>query len=222
MLSSYLVAKESDRMDEWTPVEKKKLLDILYKYGAKDYGLIHKYMPEKTVDDIQYFCGLYMEMAMAKWKRSKANQNSEALKNWLTIMKRVKTAQAGYLTDIVPRVLKYISLFEKRSERSCINLNDNYMILSDISSGVASKGMNEFNAYFFYECLLKLAKFSKHSSNGSSLTHIKYLSSLKNLMNTKQSNELKKTENSSVLDPLDLPKKILKIAKFEKNVAMFH
>lgn len=207
------------KMEEWTVEEKKKILEILYKYGAGDYNLIHQYMPEKTVGEIQIFCEKYIQISMDKWERSKANKDSDAaLKNWLLIMKRVNAAQTGSLTDIVPRVLKYIALFEKRKQ-SCINLNDSYMVLSDISVGLAAKKIDERNAYFFHECLLKLAKSVKHGS-GPSIKYAKYLTNLKVFMN-KESKKIQQKSEDRVLNPLNVPKNLLKMSTTEKCMEVF-
>lgn len=208
-------------MEEWSIEEKRKILEILYKYGAGDYYLIHNHMPERTVTEIKSFCEKYMQISMARWERSKANRNSDAaLKNWLVILKRLNAAQTGSLADVVPRVLKYIALFEKRTQTSCINLEDCYMVLSDISAGLSAKKINESSAYFFYECLLQLAKSVKYSGVGSSMRYIKNLTRLKEF--TKDSKLLKKkTENSTVINPLSIPNNLLKMSTLEKDLTVF-
>lgn len=208
-------------MEEWTVEEKDKLLQILYKYGASDYNLINNYMPEKTAYEIQTFCEKYIKQSMYKWERSRANKDSEAaLKNWVTVMKRANDAQTGSLTDIVPRILKYIALFEKRKE-SCINLSECYMVLSQISAGLASKKIDDSNAYYFHECLLKLAKSVKYGNNHS-VQYAKYLTNLKAFMNRTDSKQTEqKSEYSSVLNPLSVPSSLLKMSATEKNIEVF-
>lgn len=217
--------------DNWSVDDKKKILKILNKFGAGNYKLIHEHMPEKSVDEITAFCEKYIELSMKKWERSKANNDGDAaLKNWLTIMERIHNAQTKHLTDALPRALKYIALFEKRKENSCINLDECYMVLSDNLSGFASKKIDDTNAYFFYECLLKLAKTVKLGGNGPSINYLTFLTNLKVFLKNQENlqsrgglkkHSKKKFEFSDVTNPLSIPNNLLQMTLAEKDVVLF-
>lgn len=205
----------------WSFEDKKKILEILYKLGSSDYELIHQQMPEKSLTEIKFFCDSYRKLAMKKWERSKANNNGDvALKNWLVILKHISSAQTGSLTDIIPRALKYIALFEKRTENSCVNLKDCYMTLSDISKGLSGKKNSETQSYFYYECLLKLAKSVKHGGDGPSLKYLKYLTNLRTFKSEEQK-ERKKLSHSRLINPLSVPENLLYMSGAEKNILIF-
>lgn len=215
----------------WSVDDKKKILKIFKKFGARNYNLIHQHMQEKSVEEIKAFCQKYIQLSMRIWERSKANNDGDAaLKNWLTVMNKIHSSQMGCLTDVLPRVLKYIALFEKRKGNSCINLDDCYMVLSDFLSGLASKKINDTNSYFFYECLLKLAKSVKHGGNGPSIRYLSYLTNLKvfmkNLEGLKHHKALniqtkKKSEYSITTNPLCIPNKLLQMSLVEKDATLF-
>lgn len=209
----------------WSVDDKKKILKILNKFGARNYNLIHQHMPQKSVIEIKAFCEKYIELSMKKWDRSKANNDGDAaLKNWLTIMNKIHRAQTGCLTDVLPRVLKYIALFEKRKGNSCINLDECYMVLSDFLFGLASKDINDTNSYFFYECLLKLAKSVKHGGNGASINYLTSLTNLKIFMKNHEAlnkQAKKKQEFSSTTNPLSIPNNLLQMSLFEKDTTLF-
>lgn len=211
--------------EDWSVDDKKKMLRILNKFGAGNYSLIQEHMPEKSVEEIKAFCEKYIELSMRKWDRSKANNDGDAaLKNWLAIMKKIHGAQTGHLTDVLPRVLKYIALFEKRKENSCINLNECYMVLSDFLSGVATKRIDDTNAYFFYECLLKLAKSVKLGGNGPFISYLTLLTNLKVFLKNHEGLKKqvkKKSEFSSTTNPLSIPNNLLQMSSFEKDVILF-
>lgn len=195
---------------EWTLPEKKKLLNILYEVGSGNYDLIHRYMPEKSVLEIQAFCEKYEEMAIEKWKRKRRNhEESSAMEKWLLVFKRIHNTQTGCLLDVVPRALKYIALYEKRT-RTSIDLDECYMNLSCLSSGYASKEIDGSTSYFLYESLLKLARSVKTTGNGPSKHFVKYLSTLKAFSNLTESRETTKTTSDSCLiNPLSIPKELL-------------
>lgn len=208
--------------DNWSFEDKKRLLGLLYKFGADDYELINRHMPQKSTAEIEEFCERYMKIALRKWEKSRANNdvNGSSLKNWLSVFKKVNSAQSGSLTDIVPRVLKYIALFEKRLDHPCINLKECYLVLSEVSRGLPQKNIDETSAYFFYECLLKLAKSINQGGAHPSLRHLKYLTKLK-IFEDKDQQIKRRKMFSEVTNPLSIPENLLKMNQIEKDLIVF-
>lgn len=204
-------------MEEWTFEEKKKMLEILYKLGASNYELIHKHMPDKSVDQIQLFCEKYMQRAMRRWEQSQITSESDAaLKHWLMILKKTNT-QSGCITNIIPRVLKYIALFEKRTVSSNIDLSECYMMLSSLCEGFAAQKVDEIAESFSSDCLLILAKTVKLGGNQNI---INFLTNKSNFDVVKTQN-LKKGAFSDVVNPLHVSDKLLEMNSFELNTVIF-
>ncbi|KAJ8937146.1 hypothetical protein NQ318_011951 [Aromia moschata] len=132
----------------WSFDDKKKLLVLLQRHGASNLELIQQNMPDKTITDIRSICEKHTKLAFNKWclEEGKKPKVDQAVNNWLHILKQISSSQRGAVQDIIPRVLKYIALFEKRSESAQVSLSDCYLVLSDISNGVASKHLDETKA----------------------------------------------------------------------------
>lgn len=206
---------------DWSVQDKKKLLELLKTFGVANYSIIHQHMPEKSEQEIKCFCEKFMEKAMVKWDRSKTN--NVALKKWLNIMKKVNVTQMGCLTDVLPRALKYIALFEKRKDNACLNLNDCYKTLSDITAGLPSRKLNDTSIYFFHECLVNLAKSVTEGGNGSSYNYLRFLTNLKTFLKHqgRMNKQTKMMVFSNVLNPLSVPYNILQMTAIERDIILF-
>ncbi|KAG5900080.1 hypothetical protein JTB14_016052 [Gonioctena quinquepunctata] len=204
-----------NKMSLWTVEDKRKLLVALHQYGAGNLEVIHQQLPDKTIEDIKGICEKHTKLALKKWHNRKDDKNGPSIKNWLQILKRIKTTQKESIHDIVPRLLKYIALFEKRADCSQINLRDCYFVLSDISNGQASMKMDQSSDYFFYECLTKLAKSIKQGEFRSFKCHLRSLQSLTDLNLHRQEGINTRKECSSILNPLGIPENLLKTSSLE-------
>ncbi|XP_074040133.1 uncharacterized protein [Leptinotarsa decemlineata] len=202
-------------MSAWTVEDKRKLLVALHQHGASNLELIQEHLPNKTISEIELICEEYTQLALRKWHSKRDDRKDPAIKNWLQVMKRIKISQKNSLHDVVPRLLKYIALFEKRCDLSNINLKDCYLVLSDLSNGKASMKMEECSEYFFYECLTKLAKSMRSEEIRSFKSYLKSLKTLKDLNANRLQGVNSRRECSIVLNPLGIPDEFLEISSSE-------
>ncbi|KAJ8927549.1 hypothetical protein NQ314_019969 [Rhamnusium bicolor] len=184
-------------MSAWTVEDKGRLLVLLQQHGASNLDLIQKNMPHKSLPEIRYMCDKHTKLALNEWccAESKKFRKDETVKSWLHVLKQVNSSRKGSVQDIVSRVLKYIALFEKRRNTTHIDLRDCYLVLSDISNGVAAKKLDESTNYFLFECLTKLAEALKEGETGSYKSHLR---SLRNIYDILKSNEDNNTSVSIV------------------------
>ncbi|KAK9746588.1 Tubulin/FtsZ family, GTPase domain [Popillia japonica] len=143
---SLLTNNNSILSGSWTDIEKQLLLETLQKYGVNNIQKIAEAVPSKSIFDIRSIISKYQCMAqraMAETCSSTASSSSEAP------------------VDIV---LKYIALFDYRTDKQ-INLEDCYMVLSDLTKGDPSKQLEGKTAQFFHECFTKLARSVKEDDH---------------------------------------------------------
>ncbi|XP_018576126.1 uncharacterized protein LOC108914739 [Anoplophora glabripennis] len=204
----------------WTTEDKRMLLAILQEYGASDLGLIQQKMPHKSISEIRYICHKHTNLALNKWlhEKDKKYDKNNSVRNWLDILKKFSN-KTGPVHDIIPRVLKYIALYEKRTNTTHINLRDCYLVLSDISNGTASKKLDDSSQYFLFQCLIKLAE-ALRSEGIESYKH--YLRSLESFADLFKDDVKAKCKNSKgVLNPLRVPGDLLKMTEVDKNIDVF-
>lgn len=96
----------------------------LQEHGASNLELIQQRMPHKSISDIRTICHKHSNLALNKWLCEKEGkfEKHDTVKNWLDILKKLNCRKTGQVCDIIPRVLKYIALYEKRTKSIHINL----------------------------------------------------------------------------------------------------
>lgn len=105
----------------WTKSDKEKLLFALQKHGADNISLLAEELPFKAVGEIRQMIQSYQRLA-ANTLRAKCGDykvSDAPLEKWLKHIQDVLGRKVP--TQVVPKALKYIALYEKR-ENSDINL----------------------------------------------------------------------------------------------------
>ncbi|KAJ8924755.1 hypothetical protein NQ315_000908 [Exocentrus adspersus] len=181
--------------------------------------MIQQKMPQKTITEIRQICQKHTNLALRKWlKIGENDQKYDTVKNWLEILKRLNSTRTGPVYDIIPRVLKYIALYEKRSNSPIINLRDCYLVLSDICNGMSSKKLDKASNHFLLHCLTKLAEAIKNGEIESYKSHLK---SLKNYSELCKYHATRKGSTDAVLNPLNVNKRLLKMTEVDKYTDIF-
>lgn len=209
----------------WSVEDKKTLLFSLREYGAHNMDMLQKKLPHKTVSEIRTACDIYSNKAQRKWGQSRQNESNEHphIKLWMEIFERIRTAQKGSVHDVIPRVLKYIALFEKRVHSEHVDLKECYLFLSYLCSGMAPKNLDVTSYFFIQQCLLKLSKPIAKGENGKVRNYFKYLKKIGPVLNTHPPNLTSATgDHSAVLNPLFVPNHLLQRTELEKNQQLFY
>lgn len=102
--------------------EKKKLLIALRTHGSSNLELIQKELPDKSISDIRSIIEEYSKMGMKKFIESEVGKCEGPMKDWIHIINSLYVIQKGSIVDVIPRVLKYIALFENAETEEEINL----------------------------------------------------------------------------------------------------
>ncbi|XP_076251837.1 uncharacterized protein LOC143191051 [Rhynchophorus ferrugineus] len=187
--------------ENWTHKDKSALLMALKTNGDTDLTAIQRVLSHKSITDIRMMIDYYKRRAQTKWLNDKDRKNDE-IKNWIDIFLKIDSQQQGHIHDIIPRVLKYIALFEKNSEESDIKIRELYYFLSEISYGNPTKELPERTEYFLNRCLAHLAENLQKQDIEESKNYLRNLPDL---------NELIKNVDKSQLNPLQIPKHLLKL-----------
>lgn len=111
-------------MKYWTEKEKLQLLLALQKCGSSNLEVLQKEIPHKTVGEIRLEIDKYSALGKAAWqkKEREACGSDPAMQQWVSIIKKLYLLNRGEVTDVIPRVLKYIALFEEGETKGEINL----------------------------------------------------------------------------------------------------
>ncbi|XP_030754005.1 uncharacterized protein LOC115880836 [Sitophilus oryzae] len=147
-------------IQSWTYEEKKSFLIALRAYGDSDLFKLQSILPNKGITEIRKIIDHYKNKAQLKWLNDENRKNDE-IRNWLDILEKINSKQVGPIHDIIPRVLKYIALFENKSKNSDIKMREVYLYLSEISKigyGSKPKELPERARYLVYKCLHQLAQ----------------------------------------------------------------
>ncbi|XP_072388494.1 uncharacterized protein [Diabrotica undecimpunctata] len=181
---------------DWTPEEKHQLLKGLQQFGSTNIHALHKSVPTKTPIEIQVFCNEYAKAALNK---DKFQNKVPPIKKWLLVLKRLHHGNPDNVHDLIPRILKYIALYEKRGGSKSLNLSQCYLALSTMCRGLDNSELDDNSEYFIYECLTKLGKCIKYSGCKSYQKYIRLKTTLNNV-----------NESHIVLNPLDIPSSFTK------------
>lgn len=195
--------------NSWTTEDKKKLLELLHKHGC-DYETIQQELRHKSFMEIQSICDKHTLLASTASDFKK--RENPMMSDWIKILQRMQDAQADPIKNIIPRVLKYIALFEKRTDSSSINLQECYQILSDICNGFEMKDISEGNNFFIYECVKKLAKSLKGPDTGRLGRTLRSVKTLR---------MEEKKDSYSIINPLELSQEDLIYTSSEININIF-
>ncbi|GJQ76914.1 hypothetical protein Trydic_g15115 [Trypoxylus dichotomus] len=201
----------------WTQVEKEHLLETLQRHGVNSIEKIAEVIPSKSIFDIRSIISKYQTMAqrslVEKSSTSTTSTSEAPIDMWIELMRQILTKDNH---NILSRVLKYIALFERRTEGS-VNLQDCYTVLSDLTNGNPSKQLEGKTADFFFECLTRLAKSAKESNNAKEIAFLNDLESHK--LTVTKTYRSKNDKNSAVSDanfnPCKVPLNLL--MESEKN-----
>ncbi|KAJ8976481.1 hypothetical protein NQ317_013702 [Molorchus minor] len=197
----------------WSNEDKKKLLILLRRHGSSNMELIQQNMPHKTITEIRNICDKHSKLALNKWcmEENKNGHENQAVNDWLKVLKQINNSHRPSVQDIIPRVLKYIALYENRIEDPQINLSDCYLVLSSLSEGKAPKHLDDATNHFFFECLTKLAEALKY---GETESYRSYLKGLKTF------GVMEQKRKSKTLNPLNVPASSLKMTEVDKRIGI--
>ncbi|CAH0546716.1 unnamed protein product [Brassicogethes aeneus] len=198
-------------VSDWSEADKRRLLLALKTHGSYNLDLIHKEIPEKSLPEIQNIINKYMTLGKA---RQNEYSNPSPLKQWEKLIKQINLRHRYSILDVLPRVLKYIALFEEvtQHEENDINISDCYKVLSDISYGLASKEMDPKTNHFFYECLRRL---SVNLKNQDLELYKEYINSLTDFEDLGGNHELEKKK--TIINPLNIPEQLLEATNQDKS-----
>ncbi|RZB39083.1 uncharacterized protein BDFB_010145 [Asbolus verrucosus] len=106
----------------WSIDDKKKLLMALQKCGTNNIAEVQKLLPDKTITEIRNAFEKYSRLAHDKMNhQEKLREEDSAINQWIKIVKKTQV-KSNAVYDVIPRVLKYIALFEKRPHDNDVNL----------------------------------------------------------------------------------------------------
>lgn len=188
-------------LSEWTQDDKKIFLFALRKHGDSNLFLLQSRLPHKTIVEIRSMIDHYKKLAQIKWL--KKENKSDEIRNWIDIIEKINLKKKGCVQDIIPRVLKYIALFEKKNDQSDIDLSAAYCFLSEISYASSTKELSERTGYFVYQCLVRLAENLQQQDIEEILICLKQLENFK---------EILKQPDESMLNPLGVPENLLQVS----------
>lgn len=107
--------------DKLTLKEKKQLFAALKTHGSSNLELIQKELPYKSISDIRSIIDEYSKIGMKKFIESEVGKSEGPMKDWIHIVNSLYVLQKNSVVDIIPRVLKYIALFETGESDEEIN-----------------------------------------------------------------------------------------------------
>uniref|UniRef100_A0A6P7FT95 Uncharacterized protein LOC114330790 n=1 Tax=Diabrotica virgifera virgifera TaxID=50390 RepID=A0A6P7FT95_DIAVI len=201
---------------DWTSQEKHQLLKGLKKVGSKNMVELHKFVPTKTPAEIQLCCDEYAKGALRKLEVGYEGEEVPPIDEWLLILNRLKRANPG-IHDVIPRVLKYIALYEKRggeekgakkAVKSRNTIRQCYFALSNMCRGLTdAQPLNGDGLSLLYESLKKLGRHIKY--NGESKQQ--YIRLKTNLDKENEKVDLA----HDVLNPLGIPSSLTKLGNAE-------
>ncbi|XP_066152015.1 uncharacterized protein [Euwallacea fornicatus] len=184
---------------DWTVKDKRKFLIALRKYGDSNLNAFYHALPSKPMDEIRKMVDYYKNQAQSKWLHKRKNA-SDDLKVWIDVLVKLSPQHQGSVEGIIPRVLKYISLYEKRAEGSDIELSAAYIYLSKICQGKPRIELPERTGFFVYQNLVNLAKQLQTEDKQDVES---YLNGLQNF------GDLLKKSGGSEINPLSIPDRLL-------------
>lgn len=210
-------------MEGWTVADKKKLLIALQKCGTKNISEVHKLLPHKTVTELRDAFETYSRLAVNRNSEASKNPEEEesSLKKWIELVSKVHKEDNNVL-DIVPRVLKYIALFEDRDYDHTVSLKYNhfffsvfllssfyfrdcYLALSEMCKGQLCTSLNYGSSEFLYDHLQQLALRIKKEDNKDMKSFIQNLNSIGPLLKKELKTYGKKKKSNKILNPLKVP-----------------
>lgn len=104
----------------------------LKKYGTNDLTSIQKDLPEKTITEIRFTLEKYAKLASNRSDREeKMREDDSAINQWIKFLKKSNDTKNNRV-NMMPRILKYIALFEKRPHDKDVNLR--YLWLNKLIS----------------------------------------------------------------------------------------
>lgn len=121
------VSSKSDNeldADKWTLTEKKQLFNALVKYGSNDLDILARHIPTRSKSAVLNYV-LYLERTARlslKDNSGKKNAARQApIDMWIQYVCQMSLNDDYKLMDI-SRALKFITLFEERSDESKIDI----------------------------------------------------------------------------------------------------
>lgn len=105
----------------WSNDDKSKLLIGLRSNGTGNLEALQAKIPGKSIAEIRDMIEYYKKVAQTKWLNNESRMSDE-VKKWIDIIEKIRWEHQGSYHDLIPRVLKYIALFEKQSNETDINL----------------------------------------------------------------------------------------------------
>lgn len=118
------VSSKSDNeldVDKWTLTEKQQLFNALVKYGSNDLDTLARHIPTRSKSAVLSYV-LYLERTARLSLKGKKNAARQApIDMWIQYVCQMSLNDDYKLMDI-SRALKFIALFEERSDESKINI----------------------------------------------------------------------------------------------------
>ncbi|KAL3277009.1 hypothetical protein HHI36_012371 [Cryptolaemus montrouzieri] len=194
----------------WTTKNKRDLLVALENHGPNNLEEIQKYLPEKSIMEIRYTIEKYKKLGYSHAQNVDNVKTEESpLNQWIKLLKRLYLNSHG-INDLIPRILKYIALFEKHTDGAGINLRECYLALSELSKGESIKILDPYTSHFLYGCLTQLAEAIRKQDNEAMVDFIRNIEEFEGIMKSQmvKSYSKKKTESFDV-NPLKVPANLL-------------
>ncbi|KAF5292891.1 hypothetical protein FQR65_LT11143 [Abscondita terminalis] len=138
---------------------------ITCKYGLNNIEMLAHAIPSKSVTDIQNAIGIYERAAIRSLKcdECSSEERKAPIDKWLKFLK--ETSNDVYAPKDVVTALKIVTMFETRTNSSCVDLTCCYEYLIDLMSGKAPKQLNEESMYFLMSSFSKFGKLVKFQNN---------------------------------------------------------